>query len=110
MFGGRNIPADIIPASAIPRGESSRDDVSVPQTVFELSRLKAGIPAFKLFQEVGLTNSGGASRRLIEQGGAYINGNRVDTFDQIVADGDLDDEGALVLRAGKKRFHKINVN
>ena len=110
MFGGRNIPADIIPASAIPRGESSRDDVSVPQTVFELSRLKAGIPAFKLFQEVGLANSGGASRRLIEQGGAYINGNRVDTFDQIVADGDLDDERALVLRAGKKRFHKINVN
>ena len=71
--------------------------------------LRAGIPAFKLFHQVGLANSGGAARRLIEQGGAYINGQRVEPFDYLVSDSDLDDKKTIVLRSGKKRFHKIEV-
>jgi tyrosyl-tRNA synthetase len=43
---------------------------------------------------------------LIQQGGAYINGRRVTSFEQAVNDNDID-EMELVLRAGKKRFHKI---
>ena len=69
--------------------------------------LAEGIPAFKLFPQVGLADSGGAARRLISQGGAYVNGQRIDTFDQIISDRDLDNENTIVLRSGKKRFHKI---
>jgi tyrosyl-tRNA synthetase len=46
---------------------------------------------------------------LIEQGGAYINGTRVESFDYMVSDTDLDDQKTMVLRSGKKRFHKIEV-
>jgi len=54
-----------------------------------------------------MANSGGAARRLIEQGGAYLNGNRINTFDQLISHTDLGDQGAIVLRSGKKKFHKV---
>ena len=109
MFGARKIAPDILPSSTIPRGGSNADDETVPSSFLDAKILKAGIPAFKLFQQVGLANSGGAARRLIEQGGAYINGARVESIDQIVSSDDLDDQQTIVLRSGKKRYHKIEV-
>jgi tyrosyl-tRNA synthetase len=109
MFGARRVPETILPSSTMPRGDSDVDDASVPTSFLDLQTLKAGIPAFKLFHQVGLANSGGAARRLIEQGGAYINGQRVESFDYRVSDTDLDDQETMVLRSGKKRFHKIEV-
>ena len=107
MFGDREIAAHILPSSTIPRGDSRLDDISVPQTYLAVEKLKEGIPAFKLFQTVGLAASGGAARRLIEQGGAYVNGQRIDSFDHLISDRDFDDDHTIVLRSGKKRFHKI---
>jgi tyrosyl-tRNA synthetase len=109
MFGARRVPSDILPSSTIPRGDSGVDDESVPSSFMDSQTLKAGIPAFKLFHQVGLANSGGAARRLIEQGGAYINGTRVESFDYIVSDTDLDAQKTMVLRSGKKHFHKIEI-
>ena len=107
MFGDREVPAHILPSSTIPRGDAQFDDISVPQTYLDVVVLKEGVPAFKLFQTVGLAASGGAARRLIDQGGAYVNGRRIDAFDQIISDRDFDDDDTIVLRSGKKRFHKI---
>jgi tyrosyl-tRNA synthetase len=107
MFGNRDIVGHILPSSSIPRGGSEFDDVSVPESYVESGRLKAGIPAFKLFHTAGLASSGGAARRLIEQGGAYVNGQRIDSFDFLISDQDLNDANAIILRSGKKRFHKI---
>jgi tyrosyl-tRNA synthetase len=109
MFGTRKVPAGILPASTIPRGDLGADDESVPSSFLDVQTLKAGIAAFKLFHQVGLASSGGAARRLIEQGGAYINGDRVESFDYLVSETDLDDQRTIVLRSGKKRFHKIEV-
>jgi tyrosyl-tRNA synthetase len=109
MFGARRVADTILPSSAIPRGDSDVDDASVPSSFLDVQTLKAGIPAFKLFHQVGLAKSGGAARRLIEQGGAYINGTRVESFDYLVSDTDLDAQKTMVLRSGKKHFHKIEV-
>jgi tyrosyl-tRNA synthetase len=109
LFGIREIPASILASSTIPRGTSETDDLSVPHTYLEIAALKAGIPAFKLFHEVGLASSGGAARRLIEQGGAYVNGGRVEVFDQLVTDNDINDQNSIVLRSGKKRFHQVKI-
>jgi len=107
MFGNRDMADNILPTSSIPRGGAEIDDVSVPESFVEAEKLNAGIPAFKLFQTAGLASSGGAARRLIEQGGAYVNGQRIDSFDFLISDRDLNDANAIVLRSGKKRFHKI---
>jgi tyrosyl-tRNA synthetase len=61
------------------------------------------IPAFKLFFEtVGLCASGSEARRLIEQGGAYINNKKVEKFDELIK---LEDN--MLLRAGKKKYKRI---
>ncbi|MCF8068151.1 MAG: tyrosine--tRNA ligase [Desulfobacterales bacterium] len=108
MFGSRKLPADLLPSSCIPREGSESDDASVPHSEVDMEVLTAGIPAFKVFQITGLSQSGGAARRLIQQGGAYVNGNRITSFDYLVTDKDLSD-GEIVLRAGKKQFHKLKV-
>ncbi|MEJ2158419.1 MAG: tyrosine--tRNA ligase [Desulfobacteraceae bacterium] len=109
MFGGRTVPAEILASSVIPRGGAADDHGSVPSTDMAMKELTVGIPAFKLLQRVGLVKSGGEARRLINQGGAYLNGERITAFDQVVNDNDIS-EMEIVLRAGKKRFHKILIN
>jgi tyrosyl-tRNA synthetase len=109
LFGRRDIPAEILPSSSLPRGIAEVDHAEVPSSTIRLQQLKIGIPAFKLFHEAGLANSGSAARRLIEQGGAYVNGERIDSHDRLITDGDLTPEGALLLRSGKKKYHRLQV-
>jgi tyrosyl-tRNA synthetase len=108
MFGVRKVPDHILPSSKIPRSHDEGEDDSVPSSEMRWDEIEQGIPAFKLFQMTGLVGSSGEARRLIKQGGAYINGNRPDTFDRVVNCNDINGE-EIILRAGKKRFHKILV-
>jgi tyrosyl-tRNA synthetase len=68
--------------------------------------LDQGIPAYILFEKAGLCKTRGEARRLISQGGGYLNGQRVKTFDQAISISDLQQD-FLLLRAGKKRYVKI---
>lgn len=108
MFGVRIVPERIMPSSTIPRDKDDFDDISVPNSFFDLKQIQAGIPAFKLFHFVGLAPSGSAAMRLIQQGGAYINNNRINSAEYMINENDLNHE-EILLRAGKKRFHKIKV-
>jgi tyrosyl-tRNA synthetase len=109
LFGGRELPEDILPASTIPRGGAEPAAAAIPCSVIRLEKLAAGIPAFKLFHVTGLAASGAAARRLIGQGGAYVNGERIDTYDRLITAADLTPDQALVLRSGKKAYHQIRV-
>lgn len=106
VFGRRTVPEYILPSSSIPRDSAVMDDGAVPQSLMKADQLREGIPAFKLFHLSGLADSGGAARRLITQGGASINNQRIDNFDQLIT-GDAMENGELLLRAGKKRFYKF---
>jgi tyrosyl-tRNA synthetase len=106
VFGARRIPDDLLPTSAIPRQDKQVDDQSMPHSLMSIGELTKGIPIIKLIHNVGLAGSGGAARRLVEQGGAYINGKRIEDLNYQVTDKDiLNDE--IMLSSGKKRFHKI---
>ncbi|MGE0086756.1 MAG: tyrosine--tRNA ligase [Desulfococcaceae bacterium] len=106
MFGSRQIPETILPSSTIPRGQTQDGEVLVPTSAVDRAVFQEGIPAFKLFFMAGLVGSGGEARRLIAQGGAYINGERVTSPDNMVKDTDIP-ESEILLRAGKKRYHKL---
>lgn len=77
-----------------------------PTTIIPAARLAGGVDLVDLLVETGLAESKGAARRLIQQGGAYLNGERVSAASAMVDDRRLH-EGALLLRAGKKRYHRI---
>jgi tyrosyl-tRNA synthetase len=84
------------------------DTVGMPETVIAPDRLTPGVFAVDLLVETGLAESKSAARRLIKQGGASLNGIRLDDSDTMVSHADLE-AGALILRAGKKRYHRIVV-
>jgi len=108
MFGARAVPKAILPSSTIHQSEMQNDEAAVPTSYIEESLLKAGIPVAKLFQISGLAKSGSDGRRLVEQGGAYLNGKQLESFDYTVTADNLEN-GELLLRAGKKRYHKIKI-
>jgi tyrosyl-tRNA synthetase len=91
-------------------GQIAETDLdAVPTTPIDKIRIIKGIPAFKLFEETSLCASGSEARRLIEQGGAYINNKRINKFDDLVKLEDFDSKGTILLRAGKKKFHRIKI-
>jgi tyrosyl-tRNA synthetase len=90
-------------------GEGGADGGSVPTVEIERGRLEEGIPAFALFADAGLAGTRGEARRLIAQGGGYVNGRRLNAADEMVTAGDLKD-GALMLRAGKKKYARVRAS
>ena len=108
MFGSRRLPDALLPSSQIPRAQDTSDDETVPQLEMRVEEFKDGIPCFKLFHAVGLADSSGAARRLIQQGGGYVNGRRLERFDEMLTVKDIDDM-QILLRAGKKHFFKIRI-
>ncbi len=78
----------------------------IPTTRLPAERLRAGVLAIDLFAEVGLVQSKSEARRLIKQGGARVGQQRVADFERRVGLDDLDG-GAVLLRAGKKRVHRV---
>ncbi len=117
QFGTQVVPKDILPSSSIHRNgdvlpaleiEAAGSVDSTPHSNIKIDRFREGIPAFKLYQMVGLASSGSAARRLIEQGGAYVNGQRIESFDDLLTERDIVDQ-EILLRAGKKKYHKIKI-
>jgi len=87
---------------------ASGDNVALlPTTAVPRSRLEEGISPAGLFTEVGLTPSHKEAKRMIEQGGLYINDGRVDSVERLVSVKDLGPGGDIILKAGKKKVHRI---
>lgn len=83
------------------------DDLSaIPTTRMKKERFMDGILAVELFFEAGLTPTKSAARRLIEQGGAYVNGKKVASVDAIIKEDALENN-SLLLRFGKKQYYRI---
>lgn len=80
----------------------------VPSTTLERARLENGeFGILDALVESGLQNSKGNARRLVQQGGAYINNGPVDSIDRALGVEDLASETMLVLRSGKKKYHVL---
>jgi len=85
------------------------DEESIPTKYMDRKDFIQGIPIFKLFEVTGLCSSGSEARRLIEQGGAYLDRKRIDKFDYLVTLAEISEKNEILLRAGKKKFHRIKI-
>jgi tyrosyl-tRNA synthetase len=79
---------------------------SVPTLTFTPSDLGLGIVTFLVKNKVFKTSSDG--RRLIEQGGVTLNNRKVTAHDLRLTE-DFFQEGAPLLRIGKKRYYQIQL-
>jgi tyrosyl-tRNA synthetase len=108
-FGSRPVDADLFTSSAIPRQGVAVDSAAIPSLEKAREALVAGIPAFELFAQAGLCASRGEARRLIAQGGGYVNDRQLTAADERIGLGDADEQGRIRLRKGKKRYFIVQV-
>ena len=71
-----------------------------------MDELCQGIGVLDLFVRAGLCASRGEARRLVQQGGARINEEKIADPEQAVGADHLDGD-ALLLKAGKKRYFRF---
>jgi tyrosyl-tRNA synthetase len=77
----------------------------VPSKELPRQRLAGeGLPVIDALIEAGLCKNKSEARRLIVQGGAYLNHQRVDGIDARLGPSSLASESIAVLRAGKKNY------
>ena len=67
-----------------------------------------GQPVFMIAAKAGMFKSNGEARRMAQQGGLSLNGNKVDDK-RVFADGDLVGGRVAVLRSGKKNHFLLKV-
>ena len=76
---------------------------TLPTIDMARGKLKAGIAAFELLHDAGLTESRNEARKLIKGGGARLNDKPIINDTATVGEADLDSSGTLKLSAGRKR-------
>lgn len=79
-----------------------RLDGIVPTVDVPRAELEAGVGIVDLLVRAKVADSKGAARRLVEQGGAYLNNAKVSDANRKITLADLATESMLVLRSGKK--------
>ena len=90
-------------------GKQTKDAAAIPTTKLTKSEFTKGMNILTLLTKTKLISSNSEGRRLIEQGGIYLNNERVqDTFLTINLTDFTDQQ--LMLRKGKKIYHRVQLN
>lgn len=85
---------------------AGQDDSNMPS--FELPREQLGLSIVDLLTVSGLAPSKGEARRLVQQGGISIDGNKINDIAYAVEESVFTD-GKIVVKKGKKVFLKITL-
>jgi len=108
-FGGKETDSSILPSSTIPRHSAAMDYSAMPSIVKSHQDMEEGIAAFELLYETQLCSSKAEARRIISQGGAYVNNEQIKSFDEKIGLAQLREDGKILLRKGKKKYSVIEV-
>jgi len=90
-------------------GEGAGEKESVPSAALKREELEAGINILDLLVRSGLCASKGEARRLVSQGGAYLDGGKVDSI-ELVLDRAFAKNEEIMLRKGKKRYFRFLID
>jgi tyrosyl-tRNA synthetase len=104
QFGTADPDGAVATSSDIPAARAAED--IIPVLPVSRAALEAGLDLVQLLVDSGLAPSKGEARRLVQQGGVSVNGRKIDAGPCRLTGADLAD-GALLIKVGKKRFHRI---
>lgn len=91
-------------ATAIFSGGGNADNM--PGAEIPAAKIDEGMNILDLMVEVGLVPSKGEGRRLIQQNGLSVNGEKATSVDMVIDNGFFS-EGHMILKKGKKTFLKV---
>ncbi len=83
------------------------DKSQMPTAEVDKSLVENGVGVIDFFAAANIGGSKSEIRRLIQQGGAAVNGNVVADVKQVITLNDADETGEFILRAGKKKFVRV---
>ena len=72
----------------------------MPTVEYSETELQQGVPVVRAFTDTGLTKTRSEARRLIQQGGAYVNERRITDPTEVIT-------GCVQIRAGKHKRARI---
>jgi tyrosyl-tRNA synthetase len=108
-FHSRPVDVELFPSSAIPRTASESDTSAIPRYAVSRKDLEAGILICSTCAKAGLTQSMSEAKRLIEQGGIYINDRQVKSVDEKITIANFRGSNELRVRKGKKKYLIIEI-
>jgi tyrosyl-tRNA synthetase len=102
LFGGE--------ISGLTRAEIQDIFADVPSSELAGTQLEGqGSPLVDLLEKSGVAKSKGEARRLIGEGGIYLNNHRVSETNRAVSLNDVIDGQFLLLRRGSKNYHLLKI-
>lgn len=90
-------------------GGAGADKAGMPTAEVTKAQLEAGINVVDLFALARQGTSKSDNRRLVEQGGAQLNGRTINDVHAVITAKDADDDGDIILKAGKKGVVRVVV-
>jgi tyrosyl-tRNA synthetase len=84
------------------------DKSGIPSEIIPFTDFEAGINILELFSRTNLCGSKSEARRLVLQGGARVNDIKIDDIETVIGKAEVI-ENEVMLKAGKKRFFRIEV-
>ena len=96
--------ADAAAKSMFGNGGISGD---IPTTTYPKAELDEGKDILTLLVDAELCKSRGEGRRLVQQNGVSVNGEKVTEIDATFTTDDYNEDGVILIKKGKKVFHQI---
>ena len=103
-FRTRPVAQGFFSSSTIPRSPMEEDVSAIVTLEKSQDELEQGLKIVSTCCAAGLAGTSGEARRLIAQGGIYVNDRQVKTIDERMSLEDLNDRGEIRLRKGKKKY------
>ena len=82
----------------------------LPTTTYAKEDLDAGKDILTLLVDTKLAPSRGEARRLVQQGGVSVNGEKITEIDKTFTTADYNDENVILIKRGKKAFHQVKAD
>ena len=86
----------------------SGDSQNVPTIEMSKNQFESGMPLLDLLLEMGLIPSKGEGRRLVQQNGIAVQNVIITDFGKVITLADFEDN-TLMIRKGKKVFHRVQL-
>ena len=109
VFNKRLVDPALFPSCNIPRSLPPCNVAGIKSLQKTKEELMRGIPAFELFHEAGVCASKGEARRVLSQGGGYVNDSQISSFDEKIGLNHANENGEILLRKGKKNYFIVTV-
>ena len=109
-FHSRPVETGMFPSCNIPRTAAASDTSAIPRYKIPRKDLKSGVQICGALAKAGLTQSISETKRLIEQGGIYINDRQVKSIDEKLTLADFGDAEEIRVRKGKKKYLIIEMD